>query len=135
MKIPTDIEFKNTSKILAISFDDGCYELPYEFLRVFSPSADVMGHAPGEEKLQVGKRDVTVLDVEPVGEYALKIVFSDGHDSGLYSWEWLEEIGKHRDELWAAYLNNLKEAGASRDPNDPANEKFKEPEKKCSSCH
>lgn len=133
MKLPTNIEFHNKSKIMHISYPDGDYELTYEFLRVFSPSADVQGHTPDQAKLQVGKRDVTIVDVAPVGEYALKLTFSDGHDSGIYSWEWLEDLGKNKEALWAAYLEDLKEAGASRDPNDPANEPFKEkPKSKCS---
>lgn len=133
MKLPTNIEFHNKSKIMNISYPDGDYELTYEFLRVFSPSADVQGHTPDQAKLQVGKRDVTIVDVAPVGEYALKLTFSDGHDSGIYSWEWLEDLGKNKEALWAAYLEDLKEAGASRDPNDPANEPFKEKTKsKCS---
>lgn len=133
MKLPTNIEFHNKSKIMNISYPDGDYELIYEFLRVFSPSADVQGHTPDQAKLQVGKRDVTIVDVAPVGEYALKLTFSDGHDSGIYSWEWLEDLGKNKEALWAAYLEDLKEAGASRDPNDPANEPFKEkPKSKCS---
>ena len=116
-----------------ISYPDGDYELTYEFLRVFSPSADVQGHTPDQAKLQVGKRDVTIVDVAPVGEYALKVTFSDGHDSGIYSWEWLEDLGKNKEAFWAAYLEDLKAAGASRDPNDPANEPFKEkPKSKCS---
>ena len=87
-----------------ISYPDGDYELTYEFLRVFSPSADVQGHTPDQAKLQVGKRDVTIVDVAPVGEYALKLTFSDGHDSGIYSWEWLEDLGKNKEAFWAAYL-------------------------------
>lgn len=126
MKLPTNIEFHNKSKIMNISYPDGDYELTYEFLRVFSPSADVQGHTPDQAKLQVGKRDVTIVDVAPVGEYALKLTFSDGHDSGIYSWEWLEDLGKNKEAFWAAYLEDLKAAGASRDPNDPANEPFKE---------
>lgn len=132
MKLPTNIEFHNKSKIMNISYPDGDYELTYEFLRVFSPSADVQGHTPDQAKLQVGKRDVTIVDVAPVGEYALKLTFSDGHDSGIYSWEWLEDLGKNKEAFWAAYLEDLKAAGASRDPNDPANEPFKEkPKSKC----
>ncbi len=95
MKLPTNIEFHNKSKIMNISYPDGDYELT---LRIpacfFLPSADVQGHTPDQAKLQVGKRDVTIVDVAPVGEYALKLTFSDGHDSGIYSWEWLEDLGK-----------------------------------------
>lgn len=129
MKNPTSINFRNKSRLLEIVFDEETFELPYEFLRVFSPSAEVQGHTPEEKKLQVGKRDVTIVDVQPVGEYALKITFSDGHDSGLYSWDWLYEIGVRKEQLWEDYLNELLQAGASRDPDDPANLPFIEKKK------
>ena len=129
MKNPTSINFRNKSRLLEIVFDEEPFELPYEFLRVFSPSAEVQGHTPEEKKLQVGKRDVTITDVQPVGEYALKITFSDGHDSGLYSWDWLYEIGVRKDQLWEDYLSELTQAGASRDPDDPANLPFIEKKK------
>ena len=132
MRVPKSVEFKNKSKILRIQFDDEIFELTYEFLRVFSPSAEVRGHGPGQSKLQVGKRDVTIVDVEPVGEYAIKLTFSDGHDTGLYTWDWLEDLCYERDELWTSYLEELKAAGASRDPNDPANKPFEDkPKSKC----
>ncbi|MCD8340457.1 MAG: DUF971 domain-containing protein [Burkholderiales bacterium] len=126
MITPTNINFHNKSKVLDIEFPDAKYSLTYEFLRVFSPSADVRGHAPGEEKLQVGKRDVTIDKVDPMGEYGLRLTFSDGHDSGIYTWEWLEDLGNRKDELWASYLEDLKAAGASRDPDDPNNEPYKD---------
>ncbi len=129
MKNPTSINFRNKSRLLEIVFGEEPFELPYEFLRVFSPSAEVQGHTPEEKKLQVGKRDVTITDVQPVGEYALKITFSDGHDSGLYSWVWLYEIGVRKDQLWEDYLSELTQAGASRDPDDPANLPFIEKKK------
>lgn len=129
MKNPTSINFRNKSRLLEIVFDEETFELPYEFLRVFSPSAEVQGHTPEEKKLQVGKRDVTITDVQPVGEYALKITFSDGHDSGLYSWDWLYEIGVRKEQLWEDYLSELMQAGASRDPDDPANLPFIEKKK------
>ena len=118
--IPTEIKLHQKSRILELAFENGArYELSYEFLRVFTPSAEARGHAPGQETLQVGKRDVEILGIEPVGNYAIKPVFSDGHDSGLFSWDMLHTLCIHRDELWQAYLDRLVEAGASRDPADP----------------
>ncbi|QID16355.1 DUF971 domain-containing protein [Nitrogeniibacter mangrovi] len=114
--LPTDIVLHTQSRCLEVAFDNGArYRLPFEFLRVFSPSAEVRGHGIGQETLQTGKRDVIVEQVEPVGKYALKLVFSDGHDSGLYSWDYLAEIGAHQEALWQAYLERLEAAGASRD--------------------
>lgn len=116
-KTPTGITLHQKSKTLQITFEDGTdYQLPYEFLRVFSPSAEVRGHGPGQEVLQSGKRDVIVTGVEPAGSYALKLVFDDGHDSGLYSWEYLYELGKYHDAMWHDYLQKLEAAGASREP-------------------
>jgi DUF971 family protein len=113
---PTEITLHQQSHELEIAFPDGSrYRLPYEFLRVHSPSAEVRGHGPGQEVLQIGKQEVTVLDVEPVGSYAMKIVFSDGHDSGLYTWEYLQHLGKHQDSLWQEYLHRMEEAGKSRE--------------------
>jgi DUF971 family protein len=115
--VPSEIKLHQKSRILELAFDNGeRYELSYEFLRVFTPSAEARGHAPGQETLQVGKRDVDILGIEPVGNYAIKPVFSDGHDSGLFSWDMLHTLCIHRDELWQAYLDRLAEAGASRDP-------------------
>lgn len=117
MHIPTDIILHHQSRILEIAFDDGSrYKLPYEFLRVHSPSAEVRGHGTGQEVLQTGKQGVSILDAEPVGSYALKLTFDDGHDSGLYTWELLHELGKYQDALWNEYLRRLEEAGASREP-------------------
>jgi len=114
---PTEIKLHQQSRLLEIAFDDGgCYQLPYEFLRVHSPSAEVRGHGVGQETLQVGKKDVGVLEVQPVGNYAMKIVFDDGHDSGLYSWEYLHDLCKHQAELWQDYLGRLAAAGGSREP-------------------
>ncbi len=127
MRIPTNIEFHNKSRLMEIAFDDGKeYQFTYEFLRVFSPSADVMGHTPDEAKLQVGKRDIQIKEVKSVGEYALQIVYSDGHDSGIYSWDWFAHLGENKEELWENYLEDLKANGASRDPDDPANKPFLE---------
>ena len=116
---PTDIIVHRERKTLEVAFDDGSrFELPFEFLRVYSPSAEVRGHGIGEEKLQIGKRDVDILRIEPVGNYAIKPVFSDGHDTGLYSWDILHTLCVNRDELWQAYLDKLKDEGASRDPGE-----------------
>ena len=104
------------SRVLEIAFADGrTFRLPYEFLRVYSPSAEVRGHGPGQEMLQVGKRDVTINEVEPVGHYAIRPTFSDGHDTGIYSWDYLYDLGERQDELWQRYLDRLAAAGASRD--------------------
>ena len=117
MPTPTEITLHQKSKMLEIAFDDGTrYTWPFEFLRVNSPSAEVRGHGPGQEVLQTGKRNVNVLGIEPVGSYAMKIAFDDGHDSGLYTWEYLQHLGKHQDALWQDYLRQVKETGASREP-------------------
>ena len=117
--IPTEIKLHQKSRILELAFENGeRFELSYEFLRVFTPSAEARGHAPGQETLQVGKRDVEILGIEPVGNYAIKPVFSDGHDSGLFSWDMLHTLCIHRDELWQAYHDRRGEAGPSRDPGE-----------------
>jgi len=117
--IPTEIKLHRKSRILELAFDSGeRFELTYEFLRVFTPSAEARGHGQGQETLQVGKRDVDIVSLEPVGNYALKPVFSDGHESGLYSWDILHTLCVHRDELWQAYLDKLEAGGGSRDPAD-----------------
>jgi len=114
---PTDITLHQQSGMLDVSFDDGrAFSLPVEYLRVFSPSAEVRGHGPGQEVLQVGKRAVAVKAIEPVGMYAVKFVFSDGHDTGIYSWDYLYELGMKHDANWTTYLARLQKAGASRDP-------------------
>ncbi len=114
---PTEIKLHQVSRVLELTFDDGrSCKLPYEFLRVHSPSAEVRGHGPGQETLQVGKRDVTIKELEPVGNYAIRPVFSDGHDSGIYSWDYLAELCTRQDEMWQRYLARLQEAHASRDP-------------------
>lgn len=115
--IPTEIKLHQKSRRLELAFDnDQRFELSYEFLRVFTPSAEARGHGEGQETLQIGKRDVDILRIEPVGNYAVRPVFSDGHDSGLYSWDVLYTLCLHRDELWQAYLDKLEAEGASRDP-------------------
>ena len=117
--IPTEIKLHQKSRLMEVAFSDGSrFELSYELLRVYSPSAEVRGHGPGQETLQVGKRDVEITQIEPVGAYAVKPVFSDGHDSGLYSWDYLYWLGANRDRLWQEYLDRMQDAGASRDPAD-----------------
>lgn len=117
---PTEITLHQQSKLLEIAFDDGSrYRLPYEFLRVYSPSAAVRGHGPSQEVLQVGKQYVNVIDVQSIGSYAIKLTFDDGHNTGLYSWDYLNELGKYQDGLWQEYLSKLAEAGESRVPHHP----------------
>ena len=114
--IPTDIKLHQQSKVMEIAFDDGRrFELSYELLRVYSPSAEVRGHGPGQEVLQVGKKTVGITELEPVGRYAVRPTFSDGHSTGIYSWEYLRSLGEDRDRLWQQYLDRLAEAGQSRD--------------------
>ena len=118
---PTEIKLHQQSRMLEISFNDEvCYQLPYEFLRVYSPSAEVIGHGPGQETLQTGKKNVAILEVSPIGAYAMKIVFDDEHDSGLYSWEYLYDLGQNQTALWQDYLDRLTAAGESREPSDEA---------------
>ncbi len=115
MTTPTEIILHQKSRTLELAFDDGArFELPFEFLRVMSPSAEVRGHGPGQEVLQVGKRNVMLQEIEPVGSYAIKLTFDDGHDSGLYTWEYLHHLGSQHEVLWEDYLKQLEEAGASR---------------------
>ena len=113
---PTEIKLHQKSHKLEISFADGVrFEIPYEMLRVYSPSAEVRGHGPGQEVLQTGKKNVEISSVEAVGTYGIQPVFSDGHSSGIYSWEYLYDLGHRRERLWLQYLSRLKAAGASRD--------------------
>ena len=122
---PTDITLHAASRVLEIAYDDGqTFRLPFEFLRVYSPSAEVRGHGPGQETLQVGKREVSITRLDPVGHYAIQPVFSDGHSSGIFSWGYLYEIGANQERLWADYLAQLDAAGASRDADDPRNAAF-----------
>jgi DUF971 family protein len=114
---PTAITLHQASRVLEIAFDNGsAFRLPYEYLRVYSPSAEVRGHGPGQEVLQFGKRDVAIKSVESVGHYALRPSFSDGHDTGIFSWDYLYDLGVRHSELWQQYLSRLAEAGASREP-------------------
>ena len=124
---PESLTVHGASRVLEIGFSDGkTFRIPFELMRVYSPSAEVQGHGPGQEVLQTGKREVTVVEIEPVGNYAVKPTFSDGHDSGLFTWEYLYFLGAQEQALWAEYEQRLQTAGVSRD--DPM------PEKAGSSC-
>jgi len=114
---PTDIRLQTRSRQVVIAFDDGSqFELSFEYLRVNSPSAEVKGHGPGQETLQTGKENVQVMAIEPVGHYAVRLIFDDGHDTGLYTWKYLYELGINHDSQWQAYLDRLKAAGYARQP-------------------
>ena len=113
---PTSITAHQQSRVLEIGFSDGAnFSIPFELMRVYSPSAEVQGHGPGQETLQTGKRLVGLQSLEPVGNYAVKPVFSDGHESGLFSWEYLYKLGANQDQLWKEYEARLAAAGVSRD--------------------
>jgi len=114
-QIPTDIKLHTESRVLEVVFQDITFTLPCEYLRVYSPSAEVKGHGPGQEVLQVGKENVNIVAIEPVGHYAVKLVFSDKHNSGLYSWDFLYELGQHRQHNWQDYLARLSAAGIERE--------------------
>jgi len=113
--VPDAIKVKKSSRCVALTYDGCEYELSYEFLRVHSPSAEVRGHGVGNEVLQYGKKDVGLLSMEPAGNYALKLVFDDGHDSGLYDWKYLHHLATHQESLWQEYLERLEKAGKSRE--------------------
>ena len=114
--MPTEIKLHQASRVLELAFNNGStFRLPYEYLRVYSPSAEVRGHGPGQETLQIGKKAVKISDVEPVGHYALRPMFSDGHDTGIYSWDYLYDLGVRQSELWQRYLDRMAAAGASRE--------------------
>ncbi len=113
---PTDIVLHGASKILEVSFDNGqSFRLPFELLRVYSPSAEVQGHGPGQEVLQTGKRNVGILSLEPVGNYGVQPSFSDGHNSGIFSWDYLHFLGVNQEHLWTQYQQRLQQAGVDRD--------------------
>lgn len=117
MKIPSAINLRKASKTLSLTYEvNEVYELPAEFLRVHSPSAEVQGH--GKPILQFGKLGVGLTKIEPAGQYALKLTFDDGHDSGLFTWEYLYQLAVRQEALWADYLQELQKAGKSRDPNE-----------------
>ena len=116
MPAPTEITVHQQSRVLEIAFDDGArFRIPFELMRVYSPSAEVMGHGPGQETLETGKRDVVITALEPVGHYAVRPEFSDGHNSGLFSWDYLHKLGSQQDALWRDYEARLAAAGKSRD--------------------
>lgn len=118
---PTEIKLHQKSRFLEISFANGkTFQLPCEFLRVYSPSAEVRGHGPGQEVLQVGKKNVEIKKIEPVGTYAIQFAFSDGHDTGIYSWDLLYDYGLHQEEMWRHYVKRMEEAGVSREPSEGA---------------
>jgi DUF971 family protein len=113
---PTEIKLHQKSRLMEIAFSDGkTFRLPYEFLRVNSPSAEVRGHGPGQEVLQAGKREVEIRSLDAVGSYAVQPTFSDGHATGIYSWDYLYYLGENQERLWTEYLEKVKQAGASRD--------------------
>src|SRR5438128_10834605 len=114
--VPIEIKLHQKSRVMEISFSDGSsYRLPFEFLRVYSPSAEVRGHGPGQEVLQTGKREVDIVSLEPVGSYAVQPSFSDGHATGIFSWDYLYHLGENQEKMWREYLAKLEAAGASRD--------------------
>lgn len=114
--VPTEIRLHQKSRLMEISFANGMrFSLPYEFLRVYSPSAEVRGHGPGQEVLQTGKKNIEILDIQAVGSYAIQPRFSDGHDTGIYSWDYLYELGISHEKRWKEYLGRLATAGASRE--------------------
>lgn len=114
---PTGIHLHRKSRMLELTWDNGAsYTLPCEYLRVYSPSAEVKGHGPGQEVLQTGKQHVAITDIKPVGHYALQLIFDDGHDTGLYGWGYLRQLCEEQEQRWDDYLRRLHEAGASRDP-------------------
>ena len=113
--LPQNIIVHQQSKVLELAYENKTYQLPFEFLRVWSPSAEVRGHGVGQETLQTGKRDVLINTIEQVGHYAIKPVFSDGHDSGIFSWDYLYDMCINHEEMWQDYLDRMEQAGASRD--------------------
>lgn len=117
---PQDITVHSASRVLEIGFSDGnTFRIPFELMRVYSPSAEVQGHGPGQEVLQTGKREVGILALEPVGNYAVQPTFTDGHDSGIFSWDYLYFLGSQQDKLWADYNTRLQAAGVERDADMP----------------
>ncbi len=125
MKVPVQVLVHQKTRTLELIYQNNARAVfPFEFLRVFSPSAEVQGHSPDEAVLQVGKAEVGLKGVEPVGQYALRLLYDDGHDSGVYSWDYFEKLDRERDVLWQKYLEELEKAGASRDPHDPRNAPF-----------
>ena len=122
MDAPSHITYHKIAPILELKWDQERYELPAELLRVYSPSAEVRGHSPDQRALQTGKKNVGIKLIEPVGNYAIRIAFDDGHDSGIYAWAYLHELGAEQERFWQEYLQELKQANASRLPNIPVNQ-------------
>mgnify|MGYP002395828970 CR=1 FL=1 len=121
--LPTELNLHQKSRVLEIAYDDGArFRLPCEYLRVYSPSAEVRGHSPDQAKLQIGKEQVNIKDLQQIGSYAVKIVFDDGHKSGLYDWQYLYKLGRAWQPLWLDYLNRLEDAGRKRAAPDPFEE-------------
>ena len=113
--VPAEIRLRRKSNVLTLGYEDGTvFDLPFEYLRVHSPSAEVRGHGPGQEVLQTGKENVSVLAVEPVGHYAIKLIFDDGHDTGLFTWKYLYELGSEQEARWQTYLDRLEASGYPR---------------------
>ena len=122
--LPSSLTVHGQSRVLEVSFDDGnTYRIPFELMRVYSPSAEVQGHGPGQEVLQTGKRNVLIEQLEPIGNYAVLPRFSDGHDTGIFSWDYLAFLGSHQDDLWQQYERRLSAAGMSRDAEAPVSAK------------
>lgn len=115
---PSDIRLHSTSRLLEVRYQDEVFKLPCEYLRVHSPSAEVQGHGPGQEVLQSGKEDVNIVAIEPVGQYAVRLIFTDAHNSGLYSWDMLYRLGHERQKLWQTYLSKLAAANITREPQE-----------------
>lgn len=120
--IPSELKLLSRQRVVKITFDDEAFHLPCEYLRVFSPSAEVMGHGPGQEVLQTDKEDVNIVAIEPVGQYAVRLIFSDSHNSGLYGWDYLHHLCIDRQQNWQSYQQRLQEAGHQREPQ--ANDHF-----------
>jgi len=119
MKVPSNIRLHKASRILEVQFDDEVFHLSCEYLRVHSPSAEVQGHGPGQAVLQTGKEQVNISEIEPVGSYAVRLRFDDGHATGLYTWELLYDLGRNQEQYWQRYLDRLAEAGYTRrEPSD-----------------
>jgi DUF971 family protein len=117
MPTPTEIRLRKAERVLEVVFDDGSrFSLPAEYLRVESPSAEVQGHGPGQRQIVAGRRHVGIMNIEPVGNYAVRLIFDDLHDTGIYSWEYLHELGREQEARWAAYLDALAAKGLGRDP-------------------
>jgi len=119
---PSDIRLHQKSRMLEVTFGEECFQLPCEYLRVHSPSAEVKGHGPGQEVLQTGKEEVNIVAIEPVGHYAVRLIFSDAHNTGIYSWDVLYVLGQQRQKLWQEYLQRLTDAGVERSAQE--NDKF-----------